>query len=146
MRSCGVLFPLFTGKTRDRAQAKCGRLTAPGRRGIVVTLQCEISRARRGPACKGEGMGMPGTNSLIVILVVGLIAGWLAGKITRGAGFGIIGDIIIGVIGAFVGSWLWSSLLKLPVIFHNFWVDSIVIATIGAVVLLLILRLIRRVV
>ena len=87
---------------------------------------------------------MLGTNSLLVILVVGLIAGWLAGKITRGAGFGIIGDIIIGVLGSFVGSWLWFSLLHLPVVFHNFWIDRIVIATIGAVILLFVFRMVRR--
>jgi uncharacterized membrane protein YeaQ/YmgE (transglycosylase-associated protein family) len=82
------------------------------------------------------------TNSLIVILIVGLIAGWLAGKIMKGSGFGIIGDIIVGVIGAFIGSWLWG-VLHLPVI-ANFWVSAIVIATVGAVVLLFILSLIRR--
>ena len=82
------------------------------------------------------------TNSLIVILIVGLIAGWLAGKIMRGSGFGIIGDIIVGIIGAFIGAWLWG-VLHLPVI-ANFWVSAIVTATVGAVVLLFILRLIRR--
>ena len=49
------------------------------------------------------------TNSIIVILIIGLIAGWLAGKI-MGGGFGLIGDIIIGVIGAFIGNWLWAAL------------------------------------
>jgi uncharacterized membrane protein YeaQ/YmgE (transglycosylase-associated protein family) len=82
------------------------------------------------------------TNSLIVILVVGLIAGWLAGQIMRGAGFGIIGDIVIGIIGAFIGTWLWGQ-LHLPTI-GNFWINAIVISTAGALVLLLILRLIRR--
>ncbi|HXW24538.1 MAG TPA: GlsB/YeaQ/YmgE family stress response membrane protein [Xanthobacteraceae bacterium] len=82
-------------------------------------------------------------ESIIVILIVGLVAGWLAGKIVRGAGFGLIWDIIIGVVGAFIGSWLWN-ILHLPVIFHNHWIDLIVIATIGAVVLLVILRLVRR--
>lgn len=81
-------------------------------------------------------------QSLVVILVVGLIAGWLAGKIMQGGGFGIIGDIIVGVIGAFIGAWLWG-LLKLPVI-GNFWVSAIVTATVGAIVLLFILRLIKR--
>jgi uncharacterized membrane protein YeaQ/YmgE (transglycosylase-associated protein family) len=85
---------------------------------------------------------MLGTNSLIVILIVGLIAGWLAGKIMRGSGFGIIGDIIIGIIGAFIGRWLFEH-------FHfrigvNFWVDAILTATVGAVVLLVVIRLIRR--
>jgi uncharacterized membrane protein YeaQ/YmgE (transglycosylase-associated protein family) len=82
------------------------------------------------------------TNSLIVILIVGLIAGWLAGKIMKGSGFGIIGDIIVGVIGAFIGAWLWG-VLHLPLI-ANFWISAIVTATVGAVVLLFILRLIRR--
>jgi uncharacterized membrane protein YeaQ/YmgE (transglycosylase-associated protein family) len=82
------------------------------------------------------------TESLLVILVVGLIAGWLAGKIMRGTGYGIIGDIIIGIIGAFIGMWLWG-LLRLPMI-GNVWVDRIVISTVGAIVLLFVLGLIRR--
>jgi uncharacterized membrane protein YeaQ/YmgE (transglycosylase-associated protein family) len=45
-------------------------------------------------------------ESLLVILVVGLVAGWLAGKIVRGAGFGLIGDLVIGIVGAFIGDWL----------------------------------------
>ena len=49
-------------------------------------------------------------ESIIVILFVGLIAGWLAGKVVRGAGFGIIGDIIIGIAGAFVSSYLFPRL------------------------------------
>jgi uncharacterized membrane protein YeaQ/YmgE (transglycosylase-associated protein family) len=85
---------------------------------------------------------MLGTESLIVILVVGLIAGWLAGKIMKGSGFGIIGDLIVGIIGAFIGAWLWG-LLHLPLL-GNFWVNAIVTATVGAVVLLFILRLIKR--
>jgi len=85
---------------------------------------------------------MLGTNSLIVILIVGLIAGWLAGKIMRGSGFGIIGDIIIGISGAFIGTWLWGA-LHLPVI-ANFWVSAIVISTVGACVLIFIIGLFRR--
>jgi uncharacterized membrane protein YeaQ/YmgE (transglycosylase-associated protein family) len=85
---------------------------------------------------------MLGSESLIVILVVGLIAGWLAGKIMKGSGFGIIGDLIVGIIGAFIGAWLWG-VLHLPVI-ANFWVNAIVTATVGAVILLFILRLIKR--
>ena len=85
---------------------------------------------------------MLGTNSIIVILIIGLIAGWLAGKIMRGSGFGIIGDIIIGIVGAFIGTWLWAQ-LHLPVI-ANFWVNAIVTATVGACVLLFVIGLIRR--
>jgi uncharacterized membrane protein YeaQ/YmgE (transglycosylase-associated protein family) len=85
---------------------------------------------------------MLGTKSLIVVLVVGLIAGWLAGKIVQGTGLGLIGDIIIGIIGAFIGRWLFTYFhLRIGV---NFWVDAILTATAGAVVLLLLLRLVRR--
>jgi uncharacterized membrane protein YeaQ/YmgE (transglycosylase-associated protein family) len=87
-------------------------------------------------------MVMPGTESLLVILVVGLIAGWLAGRIMKGSGYGIIGNIIIGIIGAFIGTWLWG-LLHLPTI-GNFWVNAVVISTVGALVLLFILGLVKR--
>ena len=46
------------------------------------------------------------TESLLIILVVGLVAGWLAGVIVRGAGFGLVGNLAVGVVGAFIGSWL----------------------------------------
>jgi uncharacterized membrane protein YeaQ/YmgE (transglycosylase-associated protein family) len=85
---------------------------------------------------------MLGTNSLLVILIVGLVAGWLAGQIMRGSGFGLIGDLIVGIIGAFIGTWLWG-VLRLPPI-GNFWISAIVISTVGALVLLFVLRLIRR--
>ncbi|SEF00647.1 hypothetical protein SAMN05444161_9093 [Rhizobiales bacterium GAS191] len=45
-------------------------------------------------------------ESLIVVLIVGLVAGWLAGQIVRGTGFGLIGDLVVGIIGAFIGDWL----------------------------------------
>jgi uncharacterized membrane protein YeaQ/YmgE (transglycosylase-associated protein family) len=90
----------------------------------------------------GEKMVMPGTESLLVILVVGLIAGWLAGQIMKGSGYGLIGDLIIGLIGAFIGTWLWG-LLHLPII-GNLLINAIVISTVGALVLLFVLRLIKR--
>ena len=82
------------------------------------------------------------TNSLIVILIVGLVAGWLAGQIMKGSGFGLIGDLIVGIIGAFIGNWLWGA-LHLPLI-GNGLISAIVISTVGALVLLFLLRLIRR--
>jgi len=85
---------------------------------------------------------MMATNSLIVILIIGLIAGWLAGKIMGGGGFGLIGDIVVGVIGAFVGGWLWTQ-LHLPVL-GPWWLTAIVSAVVGACILLFILRLVRR--
>ena len=50
------------------------------------------------------------SEGLLVILFVGLVAGWLAGQIVRGTGFGIIGDLLVGIVGAFIGSWLLPQL------------------------------------
>jgi uncharacterized membrane protein YeaQ/YmgE (transglycosylase-associated protein family) len=79
-------------------------------------------------------------QSILVILVVGLVAGWLAGKIVQGTGFGLIGDIAIGIVGAFIASWL---LPKLGIGLGVGMIRSIIDATIGAVVLLVIIRLVR---
>jgi uncharacterized membrane protein YeaQ/YmgE (transglycosylase-associated protein family) len=82
------------------------------------------------------------THSIIVVLIVGLVAGWLAAKVVQGTGLGLIGDIIVGVIGAVIGNWLFTHFhIRIAV---NFWVDAILTATAGAIVLLLIIRLIRR--
>ena len=79
-------------------------------------------------------------ESLLVILFVGLIAGWLAGKIVRGTGFGIIGDLLVGIVGAFIGGWLLPRFgLHLGVGI----VAAIINATVGAIVLLLVVRLVR---
>ena len=80
------------------------------------------------------------SESLLVILFVGLIAGWLAGKIVRGTGFGNIGDILVGIAGAFVASWLFP---KLGIHLGTGLVSEIIYSAIGAIVLLLIVRLIR---
>jgi uncharacterized membrane protein YeaQ/YmgE (transglycosylase-associated protein family) len=93
------------------------------------------------PCWGGIGVMMLETNSLIVILVIGLIAGWLAGKI-MGGGFGLIGDVVIGVIGAFVGGWLWAT-LHLPIL-GPWWLTAIVSAVVGACILLFIIRLLKR--
>jgi len=77
-------------------------------------------------------------QSILVIVVVGVIAGWLAGKIVEGGGFGLIWDLIIGLIGAFIGDWL---LPQLGIHLGTGIVALIINAFIGAVVLLLILRL-----
>jgi uncharacterized membrane protein YeaQ/YmgE (transglycosylase-associated protein family) len=80
------------------------------------------------------------SESLLVILLVGLVAGWLAGQIVQGTGFGIIGDLIIGIVGAFIGDWLMPQLgLHLGVGI----VSAIINATIGAVLLLFVVRLVR---
>jgi uncharacterized membrane protein YeaQ/YmgE (transglycosylase-associated protein family) len=84
-------------------------------------------------------MNMSG-ESLLVILVVGIVAGWLAGQIVRGAGFGLIGDLLIGIVGALIGSWL---LPQLGIHLGAGIVRAIINATIGAILLLLVLRLLR---
>jgi len=79
--------------------------------------------------------------SFLWFLIVGIVAGWLAGVLVRGGGFGIIGDLVIGVIGAFLGGWLFSTLGAST---GGGLLGSIIVATIGAVVLLFIARLIKR--
>lgn len=80
-------------------------------------------------------------ESLIWFLLIGLIAGWLAGKVMRGGGYGIVGDMVVGVIGALLGGWLFSLLG----ISAGGLIGSIIVAFVGAVVLIAILRAIRRV-
>ena len=79
-------------------------------------------------------------ESIIVILFVGLVAGWLAGKIVRGTGFGIIGDILVGVAGALIASLLFP---KLGIHLGTGIVSEIIYSAIGAIILLLIVRLVR---
>ena len=79
-------------------------------------------------------------EGILVILFVGLVAGWLAGKIVRGTGFGIIGDILVGIAGAFISSLLFP---RLGIHLGVGIVSEIIYSAIGAIVLLLIVRLIR---
>jgi uncharacterized membrane protein YeaQ/YmgE (transglycosylase-associated protein family) len=79
-------------------------------------------------------------EGILVTLFVGLVAGWLAGKVVRGAGFGIIGDIIIGILGAFIAGWLFP---RLGFAIGGGMVAEIIYAAIGAIVLLLVVRLVR---
>jgi uncharacterized membrane protein YeaQ/YmgE (transglycosylase-associated protein family) len=75
--------------------------------------------------------------SILILLIVGLIAGWLAGVVVRGSGYGILGDIIIGIIGAFIGGWIFSGLGASYGI-----IGSIIVAAIGAIILVLIVSFI----
>jgi uncharacterized membrane protein YeaQ/YmgE (transglycosylase-associated protein family) len=82
-----------------------------------------------------------GIGSLIVVLAVGAIAGWLAGKIVTGFGFGLIGNIVVGIVGAFVAG------LVFPVIGLSLGggiFASIIHATLGAVILLFVIKLLKR--
>jgi len=79
-------------------------------------------------------------QALIIFLVIGAIAGWLAGTLVKGYGFGLLGNIVIGIIGAYIGAWLLPQL--------GFGIGgllgSIVSATIGAIILLLLIGLVRK--
>jgi uncharacterized membrane protein YeaQ/YmgE (transglycosylase-associated protein family) len=76
-------------------------------------------------------------------LVVGLIAGFLAGLVVKGGGFGLIGDIIVGVVGGLIGGWISVNLLHIGSM-TGINLGSILIAFVGAVILLIVIRLIKR--
>jgi uncharacterized membrane protein YeaQ/YmgE (transglycosylase-associated protein family) len=78
----------------------------------------------------------------IWFIVIGLVAGWLAGQLVRGGGFGVLGDIVVGILGALIGGYLFTSL---GVSLGGGLFGAIAVATIGAIVLIIILRLIKRV-
>jgi uncharacterized membrane protein YeaQ/YmgE (transglycosylase-associated protein family) len=80
-------------------------------------------------------------QALIILLIVGAIAGWLAGQIVRGFGFGLVGNIIVGIVGAVVAGWLFP---RLGVNLGGGIIGSIIAAAIGAVILLFIIGLVRR--
>jgi uncharacterized membrane protein YeaQ/YmgE (transglycosylase-associated protein family) len=79
-------------------------------------------------------------ESLIILLIVGAIAGWAAGQIVKGYGFGLVGNIVVGVVGAFIGNWLFPQL--------GLWgadmIGMIISAILGAVILLVVIGLVRR--
>jgi uncharacterized membrane protein YeaQ/YmgE (transglycosylase-associated protein family) len=77
-------------------------------------------------------------GGIIAWLVVGLVAGWLAGKVMKGAGYGLVGDIIVGLIGAVVGGFVFG--LYMPGD-EGFW-GSIAVAFVGACVLIVIVRMV----
>ncbi len=77
-------------------------------------------------------------EGILIIILIGIIAGWLAGKIVDGGGFGLIGDLVVGILGAFIGNWL---LPRLNIHLGFGIVSQIINATLGAIVLLAILRL-----
>jgi uncharacterized membrane protein YeaQ/YmgE (transglycosylase-associated protein family) len=80
-------------------------------------------------------------EAFLIWLLIGAIAGWLAGQIVRGFGFGLIGNIVVGIVGAFIAGWL---LPKLNVNIGGGYIAEIVNAVIGAVILLVVVGLVRR--
>ena len=80
-------------------------------------------------------------HGVIWWILVGLVAGWLAGKAMKGGGFGVLMDIVIGMIGAVIGGWLFGTLGVFP---GGGLIGSILVAFVGAVILLALARLIKR--
>ncbi|MCB9898855.1 MAG: GlsB/YeaQ/YmgE family stress response membrane protein [Planctomycetes bacterium] len=80
-------------------------------------------------------------EQLIALLIVGAVAGFLAGKLIKGGGFGLLGNIVVGLLGAAIGQWLFRTL---DISVGGKWVGPIVTATAGAVVLLFGVRLIKK--
>ena len=77
----------------------------------------------------------------IWFIIVGLVAGWLAGVVMKGGGFGVIGDIVVGIVGALIGGWLFSTM---GVSTGGGLLGAIIVALIGAIILIFVLRLIKR--
>lgn len=80
-------------------------------------------------------------TGLIWFLIIGAIAGWLAGLFMKGGGFGLLGDIVVGVIGAFLGGWIFGKLGIWP---GGGLLGSLIVAFVGAIILLFLVRLIKR--
>jgi uncharacterized membrane protein YeaQ/YmgE (transglycosylase-associated protein family) len=83
------------------------------------------------------------TQSILILVIVGIVAGWLAGVIVRGYGLGLVGNLVVGVVGAFLATWLLPR-VGLTFMVVSPLVTAILYATIGAVILLLLVGLVRR--
>lgn len=81
---------------------------------------------------------------LLAWIIVGLIAGWLAGVVMKGGGYGLIGDIIVGIVGAILGGFLAGALFGVPNAVNGVNITSVIIAFLGAVILIAILRAFGR--
>jgi uncharacterized membrane protein YeaQ/YmgE (transglycosylase-associated protein family) len=100
-----------------------------------------VSSAANENVSTNMGEGAMDLQGLIILLIVGAIAGWLAGVIMKGYGFGLIGNIIVGILGAVVAGWL---LPRLGISLGAGYVGWIINAVIGAVILLFVIGLVRR--
>ena len=80
-------------------------------------------------------------RSLIIFLIIGVVAGWLAGQVVRGGGFGLIGDLVVGVIGALIAGFLFP---RLGIGLGGGIVSAIISSAIGAIILLVVVRLVKR--
>ncbi len=77
---------------------------------------------------------------LLTWIIVGLIAGWLAGLVVKGGGFGVIGDIVLGIVGALLGGFVAGAVFGIPNAISGFNLTTIVVAFLGAIVVVAIVR------
>jgi uncharacterized membrane protein YeaQ/YmgE (transglycosylase-associated protein family) len=84
---------------------------------------------------------MPAGMNLLWVIIIGILAGFLAGKIMRGKGFGLIVDLLLGIVGSFVGGWIFGQLRIFP---GSGPIGMLIVALIGALILLFIVRLIKK--
>lgn len=82
-----------------------------------------------------------GIESLLIFLIVGAVAGWLAGQLVKGYGFGLLGNIVVGIVGALIAGWLFPTI---GINLGSGMVSAIINATIGAVILLVLLRVVKQ--
>ena len=75
----------------------------------------------------------------LYFIIVGLVAGFLAGQVMKGGGFGLVGDIIVGILGAVIGGWLFGTMGL-----GGGMIGSIIVATVGAIILIFLVRLVKR--
>jgi uncharacterized membrane protein YeaQ/YmgE (transglycosylase-associated protein family) len=80
--------------------------------------------------------------NFVWFIIIGIIAGWLAGKIMRGGGFGLLGDLVVGIVGALLGGFLFS---QLGISAGDGLIGSLITATVGAILLIFLVRLVKRV-
>ena len=78
--------------------------------------------------------------SIIAWIVLGIVAGWLAGMIMRGGGYGLIGDLVLGILGAMLGGWVTGAVLGRDMV-NGFNIETLIVAVVGAVILIAISRL-----
>lgn len=77
---------------------------------------------------------------LLSWIIIGLIAGWLAGVVMKGGGYGVVGDIILGIVGALIGGFLASAVFGVPDAVNGINITSIVVAALGAIILVALIR------
>jgi uncharacterized membrane protein YeaQ/YmgE (transglycosylase-associated protein family) len=110
---------------------QCRRLRAADSRTDPLSWGSRGNASERAKAMTG----------LIIWLIIGAIAGWLAGVIVKGAGFGLLGNIVLGIIGAIVAGWLFP---RLGIVIGSGFIADVISAAIGAIIVLVIVVLVKR--